>query len=970
LGLLKDVAIGVWQKIKAGADVMYFGIALVFNDIQFKWLEVLRQMRISWAEFVDGNANTSIGEAMGFVGGATEAAVNSMRGLLDANDAAFFRLENGLSSAQAELAGTTGGVEELRAAMVAANAEIDAGVVGSDSLAASLDDVGGGVQDLTDDLDAAETATNQFTKTFTEGMGDAIDYMIGGFKDGFAGLLDIIKNTLMQAVQFAIANPIKLALGIGGTGAAGVASQAMGGGGMLSGLMGGIGALSGGIGSGVAVAVNGIMAGGGLGPAMGAISGGLSMGGAAGIGTAIGAVAVPLLAVAGIFMAFKKTTKDLETGMRVTVDGLDTLVESYKKVRTSRFFGLSEKIADEFAALDDEAADPVRNAVRDLQQGVVDAAAGLGVGAEAFEGFSRSFTLSLKHMSDDEAQAVLQAELLNTQNAFADMIPTLTDFKIEGESTTGTLSRLVASLGIINGTFEMLGLTLRNATLAGASVSAAFIQAFGSIEVFNAASENYYQQAFSDIERVGFATVKMTEAMSDLGSIMPTTIAGFRNLIEQADRVGDVDKVAGLLMLFGDFANIVQGQGAIDDRAAANAATRAANAATRAAGVADFISDYDQENADALAAAATALKASFAAEMEKTRASFEASIDALKEELTGARARLTNSKAIADALSNALQKRVFPSIAAERASLDEASGYLRSLVGMARIDDTDALKAALDVVASPSTDTFETLEDYRRDFMRTSGVIAALEKTASFSLGADEQAVVLLEDQLVAMETQFEQEMTAMQSQLDALLGINESVLSVADAISQLSAARAGLGGGSGAVGGIPDGAGGFSKGNTSEAFAQTLDTSSFSRDQLYLANNTDVLAAVADGRFASGADHFQQFGQFEGRSFAGGGYTGNGSRTGGMDGQGGFMAMMHPQEVVTDLTRSRGGSGNMEMVAELRRLNEKVEQMTAYNRQTTINTGSVAFDTKDIRRNGVQVEPVTGAIFKTDEVA
>jgi hypothetical protein len=39
--------------------------------------------------------------------------------------------------------------------------------------------------------------------------------------------------------------------------------------------------------------------------------------------------------------------------------------------------------------------------------------------------------------------------------------------------------------------------------------------------------------------------------------------------------------------------------------------------------------------------------------------------------------------------------------------------------------------------------------------------------------------------------------------------------------------------------------------------------------------------------------------------SFAGGGYTGNGPRSGGLDGQGGFMAMLHPQEQVIDLHRS-----------------------------------------------------------------
>jgi hypothetical protein len=41
--------------------------------------------------------------------------------------------------------------------------------------------------------------------------------------------------------------------------------------------------------------------------------------------------------------------------------------------------------------------------------------------------------------------------------------------------------------------------------------------------------------------------------------------------------------------------------------------------------------------------------------------------------------------------------------------------------------------------------------------------------------------------------------------------------------------------------------------------------------------------------------------------SFAGGGYTGNAPRTGGMDGRGGFPAMLHPQETVIDHTQARG---------------------------------------------------------------
>ncbi len=44
--------------------------------------------------------------------------------------------------------------------------------------------------------------------------------------------------------------------------------------------------------------------------------------------------------------------------------------------------------------------------------------------------------------------------------------------------------------------------------------------------------------------------------------------------------------------------------------------------------------------------------------------------------------------------------------------------------------------------------------------------------------------------------------------------------------------------------------------------------------------------------------------------SFAGGGSTGSGPRTGGLDGQGGFMAMVHPNETVVDHARGQSSGG------------------------------------------------------------
>jgi hypothetical protein len=44
--------------------------------------------------------------------------------------------------------------------------------------------------------------------------------------------------------------------------------------------------------------------------------------------------------------------------------------------------------------------------------------------------------------------------------------------------------------------------------------------------------------------------------------------------------------------------------------------------------------------------------------------------------------------------------------------------------------------------------------------------------------------------------------------------------------------------------------------------------------------------------------------------SFDGGGFTGSGPRSGGVDGKGGFMAIMHPNETVIDHTKGQSVGG------------------------------------------------------------
>jgi hypothetical protein len=799
-----------------------------------------------------------------------------------------------------------------------------------------------------------------------DGVADAFqDFMERGFKDfsTFASdILDLFKNMLIEMAMTALRNKILIPMVMGKPSGGGMGGS--GGGGMGNTLMTGLsaGATTGGVGAmtGLAAAGAGFGAAGSAlltgGPSMmmASIGGQVAAAGAATAGAgaamaAIGAVALPLLAVAAVFMAFKKKTKVLESGMRLTVNGMDSLVEGFKKVETSRFFGLSKKVNHEFDAMAAATADPLRDVVRDLQQGVVDAAAQLGVGAEAFKGFSRSFILSTKDMTDDEAQAALQAELMNTQNAFANMIPTLTDWSREGEATTATLTRLVASLTNTRNIFSQLGLTTDLVGVAGAGAATIFTELFGSLENANTAASNYFKLFYSETEQVNKATENMTTVMSALGVVLPKTIEGFRNLVEQADRMGNTQKVGELIAISGAFASMIDGQNSLSAGAKA-ADLDAANAAL----------DIANDN---LATATSNLEASFSREMEATRASFQVTIDGLNEALTGAREKEANSKAIANALSNSLDGRIFPSVEAERQSQDEAAAYLKSLVGNP-ITDTEALQEALSIVADPSTDTYKTLEEYRRDFNRTSVVIRELEKAASLTLSADERAVVLLEQQIADTQMQSDKAVDLLQQQLDGLLGIKGSILNLADAITSFAAANAAASAAASAVNTVNTSGAGTSGFGASTAAGEKyagMDVSAdWSREQWYLANNPDVLTAVAKGQFTSATDHYLKYGQAEGRSFAGGGYTGDGARAGGLDGQGGFMAMLHPQEDVIDRTRptpkSSNEAGSSESMYELRR---EISDLRVEQRQILMDISKNTKRTADIeRKHDVQGTP------------
>jgi hypothetical protein len=97
-------------------------------------------------------------------------------------------------------------------------------------------------------------------------------------------------------------------------------------------------------------------------------------------------------------------------------------------------------------------------------------------------------------------------------------------------------------------------------------------------------------------------------------------------------------------------------------------------------------------------------------------------------------------------------------------------------------------------------------------------------------------------------------------------------------------------------------------------------------------------LAAIATVGFGLG-----QVAAIKSQSFEGGGFTGRGARAGGLDGKGGRMAMIHPNETVIDHTK--GGAGGITVINNVDArgsgadVDQKIKSAMAQSSQQTIMT-------------------------------
>ena len=144
------------------------------------------------------------------------------------------------------------------------------------------------------------------------------------------------------------------------------------------------------------------------------------------------------------------------------------------------------------------------------------------------------------------------------------------DFVREGETAGQALARLATSLTTVNAVFDTLNQTLYGTSLVGADAASKLLDVFGGAENFSKLTTDYYQNFYTEEERVATTTRQLTTIFEKMGLTLPTSRDAFRDLVEAQNLYTDEGRAtyAALLNLAPAFATITEEMGSAAQEAA------------------------------------------------------------------------------------------------------------------------------------------------------------------------------------------------------------------------------------------------------------------------------------------------------------------------------------------------------------------------------------------------------------------
>ncbi|WP_102798721.1 tape measure protein [Bowmanella denitrificans] len=151
--------------------------------------------------------------------------------------------------------------------------------------------------------------------------------------------------------------------------------------------------------------------------------------------------------------------------------------------------------------------------------------------------FSRSTTINIKDMSQEEAEAAIADWVQSVTDSMINQVfgSFLTDLQLEGEGLSDTLLRVSNNMQIMAGLAEQLNLTYDLTGKSAALAATGIVEMVGGLDALVALTGTYYQEFYSQQEQFDRLQQQLSTTFDELGLTLPQTHAGFRSLVEGLD---------------------------------------------------------------------------------------------------------------------------------------------------------------------------------------------------------------------------------------------------------------------------------------------------------------------------------------------------------------------------------------------------------------------------------------------------
>lgn len=509
------------------------------------------------------------------------------------------------------------------------------------------------------------------------------------------------------------------------------------------------------------------------------------------------------------------------------------------------------------SALDSSQDKAFDNTIKSVADSVRSMGAVLGLEASRIDGYSKQIKLTLGKDEAENQKLIEAAFGGLADDLSALMLPNLAELAQGGETASKTLQRVAGNFQMVNAALDVLNTTSEKAfgAVGAASLAARerLVELVGGVDELASQTSFFAQNFMSEAERLAPAQRLVTEQLAALGKSGITTADDFKAAVLDLTTGGKLateegaKTYAGLLSIAPAFKLITDASTAAAQKLTDKAAELAQAAADERQslqdeldgltmtsaqllnkqrdalyesnrGLFDHIQAIKASNAAIITAAQTiaatiaaakvtaddlvtgadnaftVLQGVAAREREIATDAHNATMARLQIEINAQTEALTKHKALSDAIQATLgSMKGGGNAGLERGA---AQAQLKMALTMARAGAmplVETLKDAFDVLSRDSSDMFDSLEDYQRDFYRTQNDLIALGNLSDAALSVEEKTLRALQRQQGMAEEAHKQTLgridsavTIAQQQLETLKGVNTNGITLVDAMNAL----------------------------------------------------------------------------------------------------------------------------------------------------------------------------------------